>query len=126
LLTREALALYLRKTSERGIVVLHLSNASLALISEAARLARDLDVPALFRVSPAYDHPYASYFGALGAGAMIVAKSPAVLPLLPLSAMPGWAFIEAPPGRAWSDDYINIPRALWRSLIGENYRLTPL
>ncbi|MGD9642988.1 MAG: spermidine synthase [Elusimicrobiales bacterium] len=126
LLTREALALYLRKISERGIVVLHLSNASLALISEAARLARDLDVPALFRVSPAYDHPYASYFGALGAGAMIIPKSPAVLPLLPLSVMPGWSFIEAPAGRAWSDDYINIPRALWRSLIGENYRLTPL
>ena len=126
LLTREALALYLRKTSERGIVVLHLSNASLALISEAARLARDLEVPALFRVSPPYNHPYASYFGAMGAGAMIIPKSPRVLPLLPLSVMPGWSFIEAPPGRAWSDDYINIPRALWRNLIGENYRLTPL
>ena len=126
LLTREAVALYLRKTSDRGIVILHLSNASLALISEAARVARDLGAPALFRVSQPFNHPYASYFGALGAGAMIVAKSPRVLSHLPLAAMPDWAYIEAPPGRAWSDDYINIPRALWHNLTGEDYRLEPL
>lgn len=126
LLTREALQLYLRKTSDRGIVVLHLSNSSLALISEAARVAGDIGAPALFRESEAFNHPYASYFGALGAGAMIVVKSPQVLAKLPLEAMTGWSFIEAPPGRAWSDDYVNIPRALWRNMAGENYRLEKL
>lgn len=126
LLTREALALYLSKTSDRGIVVLHLSNANLALVSEAARLARDLGAPAIFRVSEAFDHPQASYFGAMGTGAMIVAKSPRVLSLLPLQLMPGWSYVEAPAGRAWSDDYVNIPRALWRNLAGEDYRLSPV
>jgi len=126
LLTREAVELYLRKTSARGVVILHLSNASLALISEAARVARDLNAPALFRVSKAFKHPYASYFGGLGAGAMIVAKSPQALAKLPLQAMTGWSYIEAPEGRAWSDDYINIPRALWRNLAGEEYKLEPL
>lgn len=123
LLTKEALQLYLRKTSDRGIVVLHLSNSSLALISEAARVARDIGAPALYRESAAFNHPYASYFGALSAGAMIVVKSPQVLAKLPLEAMTEWSFIEAPPGRAWSDDYMNIPRALWRNMAGENYRL---
>ncbi len=123
LLTREALELYLRKAGSRGIVVLHLSNSSLALVSEAARLARDLGAPALFRESKAFNHPYASYFGALGTGAMIVVKSPQVLAQLPLAAMTEWSFIEAPAGRAWSDDYINIPRALWTNLTGENYTL---
>ena len=47
LLTREAIALYLSKTSERGIVVLHLSNRNLALVSESARVARDLQAPTL-------------------------------------------------------------------------------
>ncbi|OGS10599.1 MAG: hypothetical protein A3J70_09920 [Elusimicrobia bacterium RIFCSPHIGHO2_02_FULL_61_10] len=126
LLTREALQLYLRKTSDRGIVVLHLSNSSLALISEAARVARDIGAPALYRESVAFNHPYASYFGALSAGAMIVVKSPAVLAKLPLSAMQEWSFVEAPPGRAWSDDYVNIPRALWKNLAGEDYRLEKL
>lgn len=123
LLTREAVELYLRKTSDRGIVILHLSNSSLALVSEAARVARDIGAPALFRDSEPFNHPYASYFGALGAGAMIIVKSPKVLAKLPLSAMTEWSFVEAPEGRAWSDDYINIPRALWRNLAGENYRL---
>lgn len=123
LLTREAVELYLRKTSDRGVVVLHLSNSSLALISEAARVARDLGAPALFRESGGFNHPYASYFGALGAGAMIIARSPEVMAKLPLQAMTEWSFIEAPAGRAWSDDYINIPRALWGNLTGENYRL---
>lgn len=126
LLTREALQLYLRKTSDRGIVVLHLSNSSLALISEAARVARDIGAPALYRESVAFNHPYASYFGALSAGAMIVVRSPAVLAKLPLSAMQEWSFIEAPAGRAWSDDYVNIPRALWKNLVGEDYRLEKL
>ncbi|MDO8806253.1 MAG: fused MFS/spermidine synthase [Elusimicrobiota bacterium] len=126
LLTREAMELYLRKTSDHGIVVLHLSNSSLALISEAARVARDIGAPALFRVSKLFRHPYASYFGGLGAGAMIVVKSTQVLDRLPLSAMPEWSFIESPGGRAWSDDYINIPRALLKSLTGEDYRLKKL
>jgi len=123
LLTREALQLYLRKTSARGIVVLHLSNNSLGLVSEAARAARDIGAPALLRVSKPFDHPHASYLGGLGAAAMIVVKSTQALAQLPLAAMPGWSLVEAPAGRAWSDDYINIARALWEDFDGEKYRL---
>ncbi len=117
LLTREALALYLRKTSDRGIVVLHLSNRNLALVSEAARVARDLNAPTLYRISDRFDQPYVGYLGGLAASVMIVAKSPDILNRLALPSH-DWSVFQPPPGRGWSDDYINLPRALWEGLTG--------
>ena len=125
LLTREALALYLSKTRETGIVVLHLSNRNLALVSEAARVARDLNAPTLHRVSDRFEVPYVSYYGGLAASVMIVAHSPDVLSHLVLPSN-DWTDFQAPPGQAWSDDYINLPRALWENLSGqEECRLYP-
>lgn len=125
LLTREAIALYLRKTSERGIVVLHLSNRNLALVSEAARVAHSLNAPTLFRVSERFQMPLVSYYGGLAASTMIVAHTPETLAHLALPSGE-WRVIEAPPGRAWTDDYINLPRALWDSLTGvEECRVYP-
>jgi len=125
LLTREALALYLRKTRPTGIVVLHLSNRNLALVSEAARVARDLNVPTLQRVSDQFDQPYVGFYGGLAASAMIVAHSPEVLNRLALPS-DDWQVFQAPPGRGWTDDYINVPRALWENLTGqEECRLYP-
>ena len=118
LLTREALALYLRKTSDRGIVVLHLSNRNLALVSEASRVARDLNAPTLYRISDRFEVPYVSYYGGLAASVMIVAKNPAILSRLALPSH-GWRVLQAPPGAGWTDDYINLPRALWEQLSGQ-------
>ncbi|MBC7768397.1 MAG: fused MFS/spermidine synthase [Phycisphaerales bacterium] len=112
LLTREALALYLSRTSENGIVVLHLSNRNLALVSEAARVARDVNAPTLFRLSNQFDLPGAAIYGGSAASVMIVARNPATLAALPL-VNDDWRVLEAPPGRGWTDDYINVPRALW-------------
>lgn len=116
LLTREAIALYLSKLSERGIVVLHLSNRNLALVSEAARVARDLNAPYLYRISDRFEQPYVSYYGGLAASVMIIAKAPETMGVLALN--PDWRVFEAPPGRGWTDDYINLPRALWEGLSG--------
>ncbi|MDX2277141.1 MAG: fused MFS/spermidine synthase [Hyphomonadaceae bacterium] len=116
LLTREAIALYLRKTSARGIVVLHLSNRNLALVSEAARVARDLNAPTLYRISDRSSTPHARMFGGLPASVMIVARSPETLAVLPLASQ--WRIIAAPPGPGWTDDYIALPRALWENLNG--------
>ncbi len=117
LLTREALALYLSKVRESGIVVLHLSNRNLALVSEAARVARSLNAPALYRVSDRFEVPYVSYYGGLAASVMIVARSPDVLSRLVLPSN-DWQDFQAPEGRPWTDDYINMPRALWEGLSG--------
>ncbi|MDZ4692683.1 fused MFS/spermidine synthase [Terricaulis sp.] len=117
LLTREAIALYLSKTSENGIVVLHLSNRNLALVSEAARVARDLNVPTLFRLSNAFELPGAALYGGSAASVMIVARDQATLDALPL-INDDWRVMVAPAGRGWTDDYINVPRALWDQMTG--------
>ena len=125
LLTREAIAMYLQKIDEDGIVILHLSNRNLALVSEAARVARDLNAPSLFRISDRFEQPYVSYYGGLAASAMILARSPEVLARLPLPSQE-WIVFEAPPGRGWTDDYINMPRALWEGVTGiEQCRIYP-
>jgi hypothetical protein len=125
LLTREALALYLRKATPDGIVILHLSNRNLALVSEAARVARDLHVPTLYRLSDPINVPYTGIFGGLSASVMIVARSPATLSRLRLQSA-DWRIFPAPPGVGWSDDYINMSRALWEGLNGaENCRISP-
>jgi|CXWL01.1.fsa_nt_gi hypothetical protein len=126
LLTREAIDLYLRKTSERGIVILHLSNRNLALVSEAARVARDIDAPSLYRVSDyVYDEGNPLPVG-LPASVMILSRNPQAIAQLPLYATSNWRVFDAPAGRSWSDDYINLPRALWDSLTGrEECRVYP-
>lgn len=125
LLTREALALYLRKATPDGIVILHLSNRNLALVSEAARVARDLHVPTLYRLSDRVNMPYTGLFGGLPASVMIVARDPATLSRLRLQSS-DWHIFPAPPGAGWSDDYINMSRALWEGLNGaENCRISP-
>lgn len=116
LLTREAIALYLSKTSENGVVILHLSNRHLALVSEASRVARDLNAPSLYRVSHAFDLDPPTLYGASAASVMILARSPETLARLPTTNE--WVVFQAPPGRGWTDDYINLPRALWDSLSG--------
>ena len=118
LLTREALALYLSKTTDRGIVVLHLSNRNLALVSEAARVATSLNAFYLWRISPRINVPLAGGLGGLPASVMIVSRTPQGVLNLPIS-MQQWRVIQAPPGRPWSDAYINLPRALWENVTGQ-------
>lgn len=113
LLTREAVAAYLSKTTDRGVVVLHLSNRHLALVAEAARVAHDLNAPFVWRISQRVSGSMA--FGGLPASVMILARDPDAIAHLPLASM-DWRELPAPPGRAWSDDYINLPRALYESL----------
>lgn len=117
LLTREAIALYLSKLSENGVVVLHLSNRHLALVSEAARVARDLNAPTLYRVSRQFDTEPRVPYGASAASVMIVARNPMTLSMLPTTSGE-WIDFQAPPGPGWTDDYINMPRALWDGLTG--------
>jgi hypothetical protein len=116
LLTREAIALYLSKLSDRGIVILHLSNRNLALVSEAARVAHSLNVPYLYRISDRFELERVSYVGGLAASVMVIAKTPDAL--APFMLDPDWRVITPPPGRPWTDDYINLPRALWEGLTG--------
>ncbi len=123
LLTREALSLYLAKLSDRGIVVLHLSNRNLALVSEAARVAGAINAPTLYRMSASAPSPYA--YGGLATSVMVVSRSPEALARIAFASA-DWRVIAPPPGRAWSDDYINIARAFWENINGaEDCHLWP-
>ena len=56
---------------------------------------------------------------------MIVAKSPEIMSHLALPSG-GWREFPAPDGPGWTDDYINVPRALWEGLSGaEECRIYP-
>ncbi|MBI1250108.1 MAG: hypothetical protein GC189_01380 [Alphaproteobacteria bacterium] len=123
LLTREAMAMYLRKLSPTGVLVLHLSNRNLALVAEAARVARDLDAGWTWRVSQAAEDPLAMGYGGLPSSVMIVARTQSVVDDLPLTST-DWRVFAPPTGRAWTDDYINLPRALFDSLTGREYCIT--
>jgi hypothetical protein len=81
-------------------------------------VAHDVGAPTLFRVSERFEMPLVSYYGGLAASTMILAHSPETLSHLALPPASGWRELAVPPGRAWSDDYINLPRALWESLTG--------
>lgn len=118
LLTQEAIALYLSKTSENGVVVLHLSNRNLALVSEAARVTHALGVPSLYRLSNQFELQGVALYGGSAASVMIVARRPETLAAIQPLMNDDWRVLEPPPGRAWTDDYINVPRALWDQLSG--------
>jgi hypothetical protein len=80
-------------------------------------VAASLHAPTLYRVSDRFQQPYVSYYGGLAASVMIVAREPMALSTLALPSH-DWSDFQAPPGRPWTDDYINMPRALWEGLSG--------
>jgi hypothetical protein len=116
LLTQEAVAMYMRKLSPTGLLILHLSNRNLDLVGESARVAQALGLPYAWRVSDYVSDPIAGRFGGLPASAMAITH-PGNEPWL-RALEGGWTQVPAPPGRPWTDDYINLPRALWANLSG--------
>ena len=109
LLTREALAIYLRKLAPGGIVLFHISNRYVRLEPVVANLAADAGVAALIQeYDPSTEEATA---GASGATWVAVARDPAALGLL--EADNRWR----PPDSedrvgVWTDDYSNIFRTL--------------
>jgi SAM-dependent methyltransferase len=107
LLTREALALYLRKLGPNGVLLFHLSNRYLDLKPVLAALAADagLDV-CRQREDLALDSADRSA-GKSPSTWAILARKPSDLGRLEKSAL--WLPIELPPGiRVWTDDYSHL------------------
>ncbi len=113
LVTREALALYLRKLAPRGQLAFHISNTPVDQEPVLANLARDAGLTALTRA----DTDVAQSDLALGKAASVwlaMARQPADLALL--SANPHWHPSQGRPGAAvWTDDYSSVLSILrWR------------
>ncbi|MFN7055798.1 spermidine synthase [Hyphomonas sp.] len=114
LLTREAVELYLSKIGDDGAVLIHVSNRYLALETVVARIAADLGVPARVKFeSP--DNQNAPDYRAQASGVVALARTEEALTGLNLAT--GWTNLEADGGRPWTDDYSNIPGAMWDRVV---------
>jgi hypothetical protein len=128
LLTKEAIALYLRKLAPDGVIILHLSNRNLDLVAEAARVVKSGGWGARWASIEGSDH--ADYYTSFATSVLIVTRTQEIADALLLG--PDWcpivdaateregAFGECAAidleGRPWSDEYINLVRPLLANL----------
>ncbi|MFY8115163.1 MAG: fused MFS/spermidine synthase [Rhabdaerophilum sp.] len=110
LLTREALALYLDRLAEDGVLTIHISNRHLELESVVAALARDAGAVALYKADPGEGRP--TLEARIPSQVVVMAKSAA--PLKPFDALEGWRPIQDRGVAVWTDDFSNIVGALMR------------
>ena len=110
MITREAVMLYFRKLSERGVLMLHITNQYLDLAPMLAVAAADLGLAAMvpgFRLSFSSE----ARFAQMESHWMALARTPA--DLAALADQEGWQTPEVGRGRrSWTDDYSNVLQAL--------------
>jgi hypothetical protein len=109
LMTREAIALYMEKLSDKGVLALHISNRQLNLFPIVAATLKDM--PGLHAAGVMWT-PKAADRDASTTFAVLVSKSPETI-----AAIRRWpdAFELNPRGvRGWTDDYSDILPALLR------------
>ncbi|MEN6577162.1 MAG: fused MFS/spermidine synthase [Phycisphaerales bacterium] len=109
MLTREALALYIRKLAPGGIAMLHISNRYLNLEPVVANLVEDAGLAGLIQEHDPSDSE--SLAGASASTWVAVARDPADLGLL--DSYDGWYSLRGDPAvGVWTDDYSNVFRIL--------------
>ena len=110
MLTREALALYLSRVREGGVIAFHITNQYLDLVPVLARLAADAKVAA-YMPGPRFDLQLEERLAALPSSWIVVSRD--ARRLEPLATEEGWKSVPAPAaGRIWTDDYSNVLGAL--------------
>jgi len=111
LLTVEAVRGYLARLKPDGVLILHLSNRHLDLIGPAQAVAAAAGGAALVQQR--------RVFGVNGGwesdeDAVIIGRSPQAL--APFVFDRRWRASDPKAARPWTDDYVNLPGALWRKL----------
>ncbi|MBN9518000.1 fused MFS/spermidine synthase [bacterium] len=112
LLTREALALYVRKLAPGGVLAMHVSNVHLDLPPLIDRLAADHDPPLAARYWD--DHPTEAEKadGKTASQWMVLART--TNDLGAMGRGPHWHLVRAArPGPVWRDDFANV-LAVWK------------
>ena len=105
LLTREAVALYMDKLTEDGVLMMHISNRFLNLAPVLARIVEELGYEAVRGIRSKIDREI-DPAGTKSVWALI-ARDQATIDALALGEM--WGPLEAPTGgRVWSDDFSNL------------------
>jgi hypothetical protein len=110
LVTREALALYLRKLAPGGMLAFHISNSHLRLAPVFAALAQDAGL--VSRIDDDTTLTHAEFDAGKNASQwMVMARTQADLG--PLATDPHWAPVQVPQGtQVWTDDYSNLLRII--------------
>jgi hypothetical protein len=113
LMTKEALALYLRKLKPGGMIAFHITNLYLNLAPTLDALARDSGLVCLMDDDSAVSQAQGSA-GKLASKWLVMARSRADLGAL--ATDPRWIPASALPGtQVWTDDYSNLLRVIkWR------------
>ncbi|HUE73058.1 MAG TPA: fused MFS/spermidine synthase [Pirellulaceae bacterium] len=117
LITREAVALYVQKLAERGVIAFHVSNRYLDLSPVLATLARELDLVCLVRAD-LFEHREDNQ-GHDSSIWVVLARRQSDLEGLPrprAGVLPRTVWTVVPPGSsaAWTDERANLFSA-WRS-----------
>lgn len=111
LLTVEAIRGYLRLLKPNGVVLLHLSNRNLEITLPTVAAAQDLGVPALHQLYiESGDMPT---MAEASTEALIISPTEAGLADFRRDAR--WKQPAETSVRAWTDDYVNLLGAIWRS-----------
>ena len=115
LLTVEAVRGYLQKLKPDGVLILHLSNRNLDLMTPAQSVARAAGGWALVQK---YRAPEKDPLGTWESSedAVIVGRSKAALAMYEASGK--WTFADPFKARPWTDDYTNLAGALYANLQG--------
>jgi hypothetical protein len=113
LLTRETVALYLRKLAPDGILFIHISNRNLRLGPVVAALAKDAGLVAVRRDDESTPEG-AHSLKRTRSDFVALARTPQALGIL--AHLPEWEGLDMDEaGRVWTDDYSDIAGALrWR------------
>ncbi|HEX4611388.1 MAG TPA: fused MFS/spermidine synthase, partial [Urbifossiella sp.] len=107
LLTREALALYVRKLAPGGVLAMHVSNVHLDLPPLVDRLAADHDPPLAVRYWHDTPTEAEKADGKTASQWMVLARAAADLG--PMARGPHWHPVRDPrPGPVWRDDFANV------------------
>lgn len=111
LLTAQALELYRRKLAPGGIVAFHISNRFMELQSVLAALAKQAGMAGRTGVFKPPEHLRS---GEHVNASEVVALAEREADLGPILADARWRPLEAGDTSPWTDDYANIPGAIWR------------
>jgi len=110
MITRQALALYLRKLAPGGAIIFHITNQYLNLAPVLANLAADAGVAAMVP-GPHFALPSGPRFAHMESHWVAIARDARTL--APLASQEGWKSATPQPGaRVWTDDYSNLVGAL--------------
>lgn len=115
LLTREAMALYLSRLSEDGIILFHISNRHMNLAPVVARTGA-AEGAAMLQQFFVHNPDDPSEDGATSSFVIMLARTPEALDRFRTD--PRWTTLEADGKRPWTDDYSNIVGTLYETHFG--------